>query len=353
MLYYIPIEPLEERYTKQWYDWFPEEFAKSKIPYEVIDGTPLTDKVITGTFLDINSTVYYKANQLQKIAQMFYEKKIKANDVFFVGDIEFWGIESIRFLSDLNKVPVEIYGFLHAASYTTGDFMEQCSYYSQKFEEGWFRAFDRIFVGTHYHKDKVESLRDVPKDKIIVTGNPYKVKEVKDSIGYYEKENMMILNHRPDYEKRPNITLDVFYILKNMYPNWRFIVTTSREFWGKGWIRDKALNLRRDNVIEIHENLTKKDYLTLLAKSKIMTGNTIEENFGYSVLEACVFNTYPIIENKYSHPELLENDDNLLFDSVDDQILKITNMMNNTYDVEKYAKNYENVFSYVIECMGY
>ena len=67
-LYYICIEPLEERYTKQWYDNFPVEFRKNGFNVVVIDGKPLSNVVSVGTFLDINSTIAYKNSQMMQIA---------------------------------------------------------------------------------------------------------------------------------------------------------------------------------------------------------------------------------------------------------------------------------------------
>ena len=43
MIYYIPIEPLDERYTEQWYRWFPQEFKRQNKEFTVIDGTPLLE----------------------------------------------------------------------------------------------------------------------------------------------------------------------------------------------------------------------------------------------------------------------------------------------------------------------
>jgi len=351
MFYYIPIEPLNERYTEQWYRWFPEALKKRKVPFQVIDGEPLNTKVECGTFLDINSTLHYKAEQLKKIAKLFFEKKIKPGDIFFVADLEFWGIESIRYLSDLNNIPVNIYAFLHAASYTCEDFMEKCSQYGKVFEEGWFKICDKIFVGSEYHKKQVEKLRPIAYDKIVVTGNPYNIKEVKDKLKgiKIEKKNQIILTNRPDYEKRPNLSLDVFRILKRRHPDWDFMITTSRKAWGKGWIREVALNEAKYGWLKIRENLLKEEYLIELAKSKVMISNTIEENFGYCILEACIFDTIPIIENNYSHPELVNKDKRCLFNSIDEQIKKVEFAMANPFKVNQYVKKYEESLDLILE----
>lgn len=349
MFYYIPIEPLAERYTEQWYRWFPDELKRRKVPYTIIDGDPLSRVVETGTFLDINSTLHYKAEQLKKIAKLFFDKQIKPNDIFFVADLEFWGIESIRYLSDLNNIPVKIYGFCHAASYTREDFMSKCEPYGRYFENGWFKICDKVFVGSEYHKNIILDKRGWQGSaKIVVTGNPYSIKEVTKDIGKIAKKRKVILTNRPDYEKRPNLTLNVFQMLKTIDPTIELVATTSRAQWGSGWLRSIALDLQNKGVLTIKEGLTKNEYLTEVAESMVMTGNSIEENFGYCILEAVIFDTIPVIPNNYSHPELVP-DERCLFDSIDDQVAKIMYALQNPFYVKQYAKQYENSLSKIID----
>ena len=54
------------------------------------------------------------------------------------------------------------------------------------------------------------SLRDILNDKITVTGNPYDIAEVTTGVPILPKKNRIILTNRPDYEKRPNLSLDIF-----------------------------------------------------------------------------------------------------------------------------------------------
>ena len=349
MIYYLPIEPLEERYTSQWYRWFPTEFKNQGLECTTIDGETLNSKIETGTFLDINSTLFYKAEQLKKIAQLFFEKKIKAGDIFFIADIEFWGIESIKYLSVLNGIDTKIFGFCHAASYTREDFFEQCASFGKYYEEAWFNTFDLIFVGSEYHKGQMVKLRNAPPEKVIVSGNPYDIKEVKNSIKIKEKKNRVILTNRPDYEKRPNLTLDVFEILKSKHPDWEFCVTTGRDVWGRGWIREKAELLEKNKIITIYQNLSKKEYLSLLQESKVMVSNSIEENFGYCILEALLFDTIPILTNDYSHPELVSDEKRCLFNSIDEEIKLIEEAMFEPFSVSNRAYKYNKSLFHIVD----
>lgn len=361
-LFYVPIEPLEERYTAQWYKHFPEEFRAAGFQVEVIDGEVLTNHVDVGAFLPMNSTVHYKNSQMMKIAKLFQDKKVNQNDVFFIADTEFWGLESIRLMSQMNNIRVRIYSFLHAASYTREDAFAIAEPYQKYTELGWILSCDKVFVGSQYHKNAFLQRRAKefasPEDasridkKIVVTGNPLFEEDYFLPV-YPEKKNQIIISNRFDWEKRPNMSLTFAYLLKKKHPDLRIVVTTSRPKFksNKQWLVDMARGMEQDGIIEIHEGLTKTEYHTLLAESKVMLSNSIEENFGYCIAEAMMFNTYPLIKNELSHPELVSNDPRLLFRDEDEIVGKVISLMNSDFDVTKYCDKYYDSIDRMIEEM--
>jgi len=358
MLYYVPIEPLNERYTEQWYRNFTNEFKKH-FKVEVIDGDPLIDYIKVGAFLDINSTIAYKNSQMIKIAKLFHQGKIKDGDIFFFGDTEFWGIESLRLMADMNKIKIKIFSFLHAASYTIEDAFSIAEPYQKYTELGWILSQDKIFVGSEYHKQaflerraKIASKEDFKKieEKIVVTGNPifldeYEKFEVK-------KKNQIVICNRFDYEKRPNISLDICQIIKDKHPDWEIVLTTSSKNLksNKKWLLEYAKLLEKNGIISIKENLSKSEFHKILAESKVMLSNSIEENFGYCIVESMVYKTKPLAKKDLSHIEILENDDRLLFTDIDEIIEKIEYLMTNDFEVNYHLK-YKNVINKIIDEM--
>lgn len=309
-LYYIPIEPLKERYTEQWYNFFPGFLAAtSGREVVVVDGLPLVDHVSVGTFLDINSTLHYKASQLQTIAKFFHERRIKNGDIFFVADLEFWGIESIKYLADLQNIKVSLVGIMHAGSYTREDYMATCESYGQHFEKGWFQACDRVIFGSDYHREQVRKLRgewDLAKNLVIP--NPIFNSAYKGSTTpFNEKKKQIIISNRFDYEKRPNESLQFCQIIKQRHPDVEIIVTTSRPKFtsNQPWLVEYARLLEAQGVLTIYENLSKDEYHELLNESRVMLTNSIEENFGYCVAEALAYGVAPVAFNGLSHPELV------------------------------------------------
>ena len=63
----IGLEPLPERYTEQWQQWFPSVFGRLEAIYNEIPGETLTSKVEQGKVLDASGTMFYKFSQMQRM----------------------------------------------------------------------------------------------------------------------------------------------------------------------------------------------------------------------------------------------------------------------------------------------
>ena len=83
-----------------------------------------------------------------------------------------------------------------------------------------------------------------------------------------------------------------------------------------------------------------------------MVSTTIEEMFGYCTLESMVFNTKPVVPNKFSHPELVPTT-KYLYNNIDDCITKIESaMLSPTEDLTKFATRYDNSIKNMITIIG-
>jgi glycosyltransferase involved in cell wall biosynthesis len=339
----VPIEPLSERYTEQWYEQFPIEFTKQGFDVQVIDGIPLQENTIkVGAFLDINSTIHYKCSQLMQLAALFDAGKVADGTVIFFSDIEFWGLESVRLMAQMNKVNVKLVGFLHAGSYTRGDAFEIAAPYQQHTELGWVKALDKIFVGSHYHKGAFLSRRakSLPyndysnlQKKIVVTGNPMFKKYYKNY--KVAKQEQVLLTNRFDSEKDPRSTLDLFAKAKAKHPEWRFLVTTGRKEFRSNdpSLVEYARLLEAQGVLEIKSGISKNEYHKYLASSMVMVSHSPEENFGYALMEAALYRCQPLLLlGESSHEELMDYDKRFLFNRGDDLSKLEALMANPDYD---------------------
>lgn len=328
----VPIEPLAERYTASWYRNFPLAFQDAGFQVEIIDGVALEETIKVGAFLDINSTCHYKATQLQQISSMFHQGQIQDGTIFFFGDLEFWGIEQIRLLADMNKVKVYLTAFLHAASYTQEDAFQIAAPYQQYTEVGWIAAMDKVFVGSEYHKRQVRRLRlyisrdaDILATKIHVTKNPLFADDYPNI--QVPKQKKALLVNRFDKEKRPEETVQLFATLASRYPDWKFVVTTGRaELRGDPKDVAVARYWEERGVIQIRAGLTKAQYHQELAEAAFTVTHSIEENYGYCIAEALIYKTLPLMRSGLSHSEFTTNPQ-LLFNYQSDSLEKASHLI--------------------------
>ena len=71
-IYLVPIEPIDSRYTKQWYENIPKiigdkisELDLDPVELITIEGRGATNGTTAGAFLDFAATNIYKASQIQ------------------------------------------------------------------------------------------------------------------------------------------------------------------------------------------------------------------------------------------------------------------------------------------------
>lgn len=357
-IYILHLEPLEERYTKQWLKWFQEELINRKILFEFINGKLLTTEVQTGAVLDAEGTNYWKFTQMIEVCKLFKEKKIQNGDIFLTMDLWHPSLEAIPYMATLEKLEVKLFGFLHAGSYTSEDFASPMANWAKFFERGWSKICHGIFVGTEYHKQKFIRKRGISglKDKIHVTGNPFKTTDIINSISgniipIEKRENIILFSHRWDYEKRPNIFVDMMNNLYKKRKDFKVYITTSRKKFrsNQQWLIDK-LNLAKFPY-KIFANINKQEYYQLVSQSKVFVSTTIEENFGYCLLESMTLGCTPVVPNKYSHPEILEFDKRFLYNDKKEAIKMISSFLDNPISVLKLAEKYNDSLSRIIDIM--
>ena len=223
-IWLLPIEPLIERYSAQWLKWFPEEFNRLGIDFEIINPKPLSDTIRQGSFLDIIGTNYYKMTQLQQVCLLFEEGRIKENDIFLLAEGWFPGIEMLAYIRDALGLKFKIYSIFHAGTYDPYDFLTQKGMrkWGKHLERSWLEMYDGVFVATEFHKEllfkginyfETGSINLDLKDKIHVTGLPIYPEFVRPDI---EKSNIVVFPHRLDMEKQPEIFDDLKNELLNV-----------------------------------------------------------------------------------------------------------------------------------------
>ncbi|MFH1547660.1 MAG: hypothetical protein ABIC57_04180 [bacterium] len=275
MLYNIPIESLEERYSADWNKWFPNEFKRNGVAYETIYSDTLTDTIKNGSFLDVCSTNYFKAGQLKHLTKKLFTGEIKDGDTLFFHDLWFPGLEMLQYIRQGKGIDFKICGILHAGTYDPYDFLSKrgMGSWGEQLENSWFNFIDKIFVATLFHKELILTSRIITPNKIIVTGLPI----FKPLCPSFPKENIVVFPHRLDPEKNPQMFDALAKECKDT--GWRFV--KSKEVCN-----------------------TKGEYYKLLAQSKMAVSFADQETWGIAQLESVFMDCIPVVPDRLSYSEL-------------------------------------------------
>lgn len=279
-IFVIPIEPIDNRYTKQWYENIPLLIKNynNSVDVVTIDGDPIPNNTTSGAFLDFAATNYYKASQAAKISQMFMNGEVNAGDRFLVTDAWNFVITPIKYSSELLDIPVEIHSIWHAGAYDPSDIlgMKMSKMWPENTERSWFYASDANYFATDFHKNMFLKNLEIPAEyqyKAIKSGQPHElIVDSLESLSDTVKEKTVIWPHRYNADKQPDI------------------------------IEDISLNL--PVTITQKLELKKSDYYKKLAKSQVIFSCSLHENLGISVMEAVLCNTIPVLPDRCSYSEM-------------------------------------------------
>jgi len=284
-IWIIPIEPIDQRYTKQWYDNIPvmleRKIAERDLDYKVvtIDGEDFKpDNRTAGAFLDFGATNVYKATQAAEVSRLFSQGKVKAGDKFLVTDAWNFIITPIKYMSDLLDTPVEIHSIWHAGAYDPSDIL---GYKMQKpwpweAEKSWFYSSDYNYYATEFHKTMFLRNLQIPQGystKAVRSGQPHElIVDGLRELQVVEKQKRIMWPHRYNADKQPEIAEDL-----------------AEDY---------------DMVITQNMNLNKQEYYETLASSVAIFSCALHENLGISVMEAVLTGAIPIVPDRASYREM-------------------------------------------------
>ena len=288
MLYLIDLESVESRYTKQWKTHLPTLFRSNGIDVTVIEGpTDIPAATTPGAFLNFGGTNIYKSAQLEQIAKLFCEGKIKDGDYFLYTDAWNPTVIQLKYMAELLGIKLRIGGMWHAGSYDPQDFLGRLigdASWVRKAEMSMYDCYDDNFFATKFHIDLFTNTfwdddRDIDRQllhSIRQVGWP--MEYIESDLSDYknmEKENIILFPHRIAPEKQP----EVFDYLAEQMPEYK-------------WIKCQE------------ENLSKEDYHKLLGKAKLVFSANLQETLGISVYEGLVVGAIPMIPDRLSYSEM-------------------------------------------------
>lgn len=362
ILYITTLQPLKERYTELWYRWFKKYLSKY-FKVEYIDGEVLENRITHGAFLPVMGSYYWEFTQLAKAVEKIYREGNP--DAILSMDIQFPGHAfALKYLMLKMGYKTPVFGWLHAGSYTRGDFVEFLAPSMKYYEMGWIMTFDGVFVASRYHKQAIIERRiktiahpddyEILVNKLHPVGNPFYIREAYDIAGitepkpHEERKYDIVIPDRPDLEKNIPDLLSIILASKAK----TIAVVTGRREW-RGWnyrrIREFLEKLRtiKGVKIDLFEDASKKQYYNILNDSRVYVTASREENFGYCSVEAMAFNVQPVLPNCCAFPEHVEGDNRFLYNSYDEAVEMIDFFLEHAYYVVPYVRKYELVLENV------
>jgi hypothetical protein len=315
-IWVVPIEPLDNRYTKQWFETIPILIQEKTNDYNVIninvEGVKRTPS--KGAFLDFAHTNIYKARQVELISDFFACGAVTAGDKFLVTDAWSFVVIAIKYMSDLFSIPVEIHGIWHAGAYDPSDILglKMQKPWPYDFERSIFHACDYNYFGTHFHRDMFLRNLGLPYDssKAICSGQPHNaIVDAMNNRVCSSKKNYILWPHRYNEDKQPAIAED---LAKHLSPDYKLLITQKM-------------------------NLTKDEYYDLMCQSKAVFSCALHENLGISVMEGVLAGAIPIVPNRASYEEMYLDD------------FRYPSEWTSSY--ESYEKHKPLLISYIKKCM--
>jgi len=292
----LPIEPFEERYTEQWYRWWPEALRARGFAVEVVDGRALTQTIETGQFLDAFSTHAYKASQTEACARLLRDGAVSDDDVFLLLDAWTPTITALAYMRDVAQCHFGIVGVLHAGTWDPADLLAQrdLTRWAQDVERGWLRALDAACVATHFHYDLIaRHLGDaLATEKVRVTGLPLLPEFVTQhpACAWEARERLVLFPHRLAPEKRPSAFNRIREAYERQYGN------------DATWVRTKDVAT------------SKHAYYELLGSARVAVSTARQETWGIAMQEAAALGCYPVVPRALSYSEVFAGSDTLYTD---------------------------------------
>ncbi len=286
----VPQYPSKLRYSEWWLSEFPKQLSNYFDEIIVLgknsDLVKRKDELykdLKGLFLPTNLSSTFEFIQISEYNDM----KIYYDDIVLLLDSSFPGY----FANALyHKRPHKAFAFCHATSINNFDYYDpinkRCNNSKLDSEIAQFKLFDKVFVSSLYHKNKL--LHNNFPDNIValqaLPNPPFKTKQRIKSSDFKNKNNFIVSVSRPTQQK-VNLGIESFV---EKHFNTKIIRPSNCKNWD--------------------------DYYNFLYDSKILLLSGKEDTYGYSIVDAHLNNCNVVAPNDFAYPELITYHGEQLYD---------------------------------------
>ncbi len=130
------------------------------------------------------------------------------------------------------------------------------------------------------------------------------LKRFDDHQTQYDGPPLILWNHRWEFDKNPESFFKTLFQLDEEGLDFRLAVL-GENFKTTPSIFDEAHKKLKDNIVHFGYCDSFEDYARWLWLADILPVTNIQDFFGISIMEAVYCNTYPLLPNRLTYPELL------------------------------------------------
>ncbi len=155
-----------------------------------------------------------------------------------------------------------------------------------------------------------------------------------------KEEPIIVWNHRWDYDKKPESFFQALRHLKDKKLKFK-IVILGQNYENKPKLFKKAEVEFKDYILFCGYAESKEDYINWLKKGDIVISTAIQENFGYSVVEAVHYGCFPLLPDRLSYPEIIPEDyhEDVLYEDINELIIKLQYRVENIRSCDSAINN--------------
>jgi hypothetical protein len=280
----FPLEPLDGRYTKQWYTEIPFLLEERLLDtdYHVWNaiGQQRSDNTTPGAFLDFADTNFWKSTQLADFVNALSEPRGVKDDASLLFT-DFWNpaLLQVAYMRDLLNKKWKIHAIAHAGAYDPSDILgiKMAKPWPWHLERSLFYACDRLYFATHFHRDMFLANLSIPAEdhyRAVVSGQPHDaiLRHIAGIKLEYDRKIQIIWPHRYSEDKQPEIA--------------------------------ESLNFDFNVLITQKLKLNKETYYQTLANSQMIFSCALHENLGISVMEGVLLGAMPLVPDRCSYSEM-------------------------------------------------
>lgn len=297
-IWIFSLEPLDTRYTCEWFTHVPELFNNAlgeKFNIVQINGIQKNTAVTKGAFLNFSDTNYWKSSQLCEFLNRHNNGETTNDDHILFTDAWNPTIIQVKYMAALMGLNWKLHGLWHAGNYDKFDFLgrlEGNTEWAANTERSLFESLDYNYFATQFHvqmfKEALYPDVTLLSSKIKLTGWPMEyMKQTMEIHTHTPKDDLIVFPHRIATEKQ----VEIFRDLANSMPQYHWIVCQD-------------------------QHLTKHQYHQILSKAKIVFSANLQETLGISTcIEGPLLHTIPLAPNRLSYTEIFSNCPDMLYPS--------------------------------------